>query len=377
MLHVVTWSLAEWHFHRYACNGWIMTMTNIIIINCYMTVFCMLYWLSWLSLLLCGRKEGYVFTHVCLSIFSSLMLMWTLKWQVTVTSFFEKVIYRTPVTACSWQHVHKLLFFHVCSLHKVLVYLRTRYCIVTSGECLLTGACNCQSCVDEKANEDLQHGFSDDSSRLVQTSDNRIQSIYLIDHVKVDTCNQLDTDMHIQSSQHKLTCFVCNRTFRYAGTLKKHLHLHAAEPPFSCKVCGKAFTSSGHLKRHLHSHIGKQSFSCKVCGRAYTRSGYLNVHMRSHTGERPLSCKVSSKDFVCSSKLNHHVHSHTEERPFSCQVCGQAFTSSGYLSVHMRSHTAERTLSCKVSSKDYVFAQVKPSHAQLHGRTAFHLQSLW
>ena len=58
----------------------------------------------------------------------------------------------------------------------------------------MTGARNWQSFVDEKTNEDLQHSFTDNSSRLVQTFDNRTQSLYLSNHVKVDTSNQLDTD---------------------------------------------------------------------------------------------------------------------------------------------------------------------------------------
>ena len=50
------------------------------------------------------------------------------------------------------------------------------------------------STVDERTKEDLQHSFSDNSRRLIQTSDSRTQSVCLSGHVRVDTSNQLDTD---------------------------------------------------------------------------------------------------------------------------------------------------------------------------------------
>jgi len=50
------------------------------------------------------------------------------------------------------------------------------------------------STIDGKTKEDLQHSFSDNSRRLIQTSDSRTQSVYLGDHVTVDTSDQPHAD---------------------------------------------------------------------------------------------------------------------------------------------------------------------------------------
>ena len=165
---------------------------------------------------------------------------------------------------------------------------------MTSGECLLTGACNRQSYINEKTNEDLQHSLSDNSSRLVQTSDNRTQSVYLSDCVKDDTSNELDTDDD------------CKQSYSACDTETHGKGGHG----FPCTVCSKTFKYASTLKNHMRSHTGERPFNCKVCGKAYTSSSYLNVHMRSHTGERPFSCNVCSKAFVCISRLNGHMRSH-------------------------------------------------------------------
>ena len=140
-----------------------------------------------------------------------------------------------------------------------------------SGECCLTGACNCQSCMNDKTDEDLQHSLSDNRRRLVQTSDNSTQSaVYLSDHVGVDTTYQLDTDedckqaysacdteMNAESDQHRITCNVCNRKFAKASKLKIHMCIHTGDRPFSCKDCDKMFTFSSGLIRHKRVHTGE------------------------------------------------------------------------------------------------------------------------
>jgi len=92
---------------------------------------------------------------------------------------------------------------------------------------------------DEKTKEDLQQSFSDNSRRLIQTSDSRTQSVYLSDHVRVDTSNQLDTDddckqsysacdteMHVETDDHRFTCTVCSKKFKWPSALKTHACSH-------------------------------------------------------------------------------------------------------------------------------------------------------
>jgi len=146
--------------------------------------------------------------------------------------------------------------------------------VVISGECYLTDACNCQSCMNETTNEDLPQSLSDNSRRLVQTSDNRTQSVYLSDHARVDTSNQLDTDedckqsysacdteMQDESGQRRFVGEVCNRKFTKARKFTTRMSIPKRKRRFRCEVCDKKFTCPRDLKRHMHIHTGERPFN--------------------------------------------------------------------------------------------------------------------
>jgi len=206
------------------------------------------------------------------------------------------------------------------------------------------------STIDEKTKEDLQHSFSDNSRRLIQT-----QSVYLGDHVRVDTSDQPDADddykqsysacdaeMHVDTGEHRFTCTVCTKKFKYATTQKRHMRIHSGEQPFSCKVCEKKFTRSSSLRNHMRIHSGERPFSCKFCGKKFTHSSGLRQHMHFHSGERPFTCKVCEKKFMTSSHLINHMRIHSGERAFTCKVCAKKFTDSCNLRQHMRIHSGEQ-----------------------------------
>ena len=177
---------------------------------------------------------------------------------------------------------------------------------------------------DQKTNEDLQHSLSDSSRTLVQTSDDRTQSaVYLSDHVRVDTSNQLDTnedcnqsysacdiEVHATRSQHKYVCKFCDQSYVSASKFKSHMRIHVGERAFICNVCNKKFTQSCHLARHKRIHTGECPFCCEVCGKKFARLTCLKKHMHIHTGERPFSCEVCDKKFTRSYELIRHVHSY-------------------------------------------------------------------
>jgi len=210
--------------------------------------------------------------------------------------------------------------------------------IVTSGECCLAGACNCQSCMNETTNEDLPQ------RRLVQTSDNRTQSaVYLSGHVTVDRSNQLDTaedckpsysacDTAVQDEsgqqQHVFKCEVCNIKFAKASSLTTHMYTHTW---VRCKVCDKKFTRFCELQSHMRIHTGEKPFSCKVCDKKFRQLGHLSTHMTVHTGEKPFCCEVCDKKFTQLGNLRTHIRLHMGEKPFSCKVCDKKFTTSHHL----------------------------------------------
>jgi len=199
-----------------------------------------------------------------------------------------------------------------------------------------------------------QHSLSDNSRRLVQTSNNRTQSVYLSD-IRVDTSNQLDadddckqsysacdTEMHANSDQLLFACEVCDRKFVIASQLTTHMIIHRSERPFSCDVCDKRFIRSSHLRTHMRIHTGERPFVCKVCDKKFAQSSTLNAHMRIHTGERPFVCQVCDKKFTQSSTLKAHMRIHTGEKRFSCGVCAKKFARAFSLRTHMCTDKGEQ-----------------------------------
>jgi len=207
---------------------------------------------------------------------------------------------------------------------------------------------------DGQTNEDLQHSLSVNSRRLVQTSDNRTQSVYLSDHVRVDTSNQLDTDedckqsysacdteVHVESDQQRFTCEVCDQTFPKASSLKLHMRSHTKVKTYiSCKFCDRKFKYTSALITHERIHTGERPFVCYVCDKKFKQSHSLKTHMGIHSGQRlrPFSCEVCNKKFLQSGNLTNHMRIHTGERPFSCKVCGKTFTDPSTLRNHMDTH---------------------------------------
>jgi len=309
---------------------------------------------------------------------------------------------------------------------------------VTSGECCLAGACNCQSCMNEKTNEDLQHSLSvesdrhpfkvtnsietttsgidiptevpgshmepdvletlylsqhslsDNSRRLVQTSDIRTQSVCLSDHVRVDTSNQLDTDedckqsysacdaeVHVESDQPVCThtgkgpfsCNICRKNFTLLWSLKTHIHVHKGEGAFSCKVCEKKFRKSSQVLRHMRIHTGEKSFSCEECGDNFTQPHSLRKHMLLHTGKQPFSCEACSKKFTQLGHLTRHMRIHTGEKPFACKDCDKKFIDYSGLRTHMLVHTggwSESPFSCNFCGKTYTRLSNLNTHMHVH-----------
>jgi len=88
-----------------------------------------------------------------------------------------------------------------------------------------------------------QHCLSDNSRRLVQTSDSRTQSVvYSSNHTyaRVDTGNQLDTDDD------------CKQSYSACDT---ELHANSDLHPFACEVGDRMFVKARQLKSDINVMI--------------------------------------------------------------------------------------------------------------------------
>ena len=98
-------------------------------------------------------------------------------------------------------------------------------------------------------------------------------------------------------------CDVCEKVFRYASYLVRHMRIHTNEKPYECDVCEKRFIQSGDLKTHMRIHTNEKPYECDVCERRFTQSSTLKAHMRIHTNEKPFECDVCEKSFRTSGTL--------------------------------------------------------------------------
>ena len=49
-------------------------------------------------------------------------------------------------------------------------------------------------------------------------------------------------------------CHVCEKSFKQAGCLKRHMVIHTGEGAFQCHICEKTFTLAGSLKAHGNTY---------------------------------------------------------------------------------------------------------------------------
>lgn len=71
---------------------------------------------------------------------------------------------------------------------------------------------------------------------------------------------------------------------------------------FQCTVCDKSYKFAGDLAKHVRSHTISSPYQCSICLRKFTHIGSLNTHLRIHSGERPYKCincdKVRKRQFI-------------------------------------------------------------------------------
>ena len=81
----------------------------------------------------------------------------------------------------------------------------------------------------------------------------------------------------------------CDKTFKLARDLKRHMVMHTNERPYKCTHvgCGATFAWTRNLKAHMITHSGLKPYKCPhaACGYAFAWARGLNDHMMTHTEE--------------------------------------------------------------------------------------------
>lgn len=102
-------------------------------------------------------------------------------------------------------------------------------------------------------------------------------------------------------------------------------------------MCQKSFKLARYLTRHMVVHTGLKSDKCKVCQKAFSRSDQIKAHFGIQVDLKPCSCNFRFASFRCSSHLIVHSRTRTGEKPYKCGICTKAFTTYGNLGAHQTS----------------------------------------
>ena len=166
-------------------------------------------------------------------------------------------------------------------------------------------------------------------------------------------------------------CELCNRRFKRASHLKRHMLIHTGEKNFKCETCGKHFTTFHYLKLHDRLHTGEKPYQCEICQKWFTHWSNFSIHKRSHTNERPYPCPICGKSYTGSSHLRRHMFIHAGDKPFKCEICKKDFAQQSQLKSHMVTHTGEKPYACSVCGKRFAQTSALGKHTLMHAYEAY------
>ncbi|KAJ8392955.1 hypothetical protein AAFF_G00071590 [Aldrovandia affinis] len=184
-----------------------------------------------------------------------------------------------------------------------------------------------------------------------------------------------------QLLMHRKMCPICERSFKWRGSLPAHIVRHTDNKLFSCEVCGKTFSYQTNLARHLIIHSGTRPYACRHCGKTFNQSSNLRQHLLVHAkaGARRRAaeseggvpgpgllhtCPECPSSFKTFTQLQKHRRSHTGQDWFLCSVCGLEPCKCQQEDLGSASHQDKESLSCPRCSVLFESQPELDSHTQ-------------
>ena len=160
-------------------------------------------------------------------------------------------------------------------------------------------------------------------------------------------------------------CSHCEKVFKSACDMKRHLTVHSSEKPYLCEFCNTSFTLQQNLARHIqkqHSQQGQEErYKCEFCGNDYKDKSSLKTHQLKHMPggqetKRPYQCATCGVSYACKSSLIQHVEVvHEGKNPVKhiCPICGKQFKKTQNYKAHHRAHLYGKVASCDLCGSTF------------------------
>lgn len=89
----------------------------------------------------------------------------------------------------------------------------------------------------------------------------------------------------IKTKRKRYACDQCDKSYIESQSLKSHKKLiHEGYDEHACVHCDKRFRYAKRLERHLRSHTQGNPFECYQCRKTFTKFQNLREHFNTHTG---------------------------------------------------------------------------------------------
>ena len=217
---------------------------------------------------------------------------------------------------------------------------------------------NWQNVVDinlSDVHSDSESVHSDDLPTSVHSDSGSVHSVgqeneSTVDQMSVTTGEQVNADIHIDSSQGKVSFECPERDYKcsYKNILEEHMQSHTGEKPFLCHVCEIEHKDMDSLEKHLETHNINES---PKQGNKVIQTESLEGQLTIHTDEKPFLCLDCNVRCGSDDELQLHISSHLtenitgesdkEEQTFQCTECDYTSTCKTELNLHKKSHTGE------------------------------------
>ncbi|XP_055761386.1 zinc finger protein 420-like isoform X6 [Salvelinus fontinalis] len=150
------------------------------------------------------------------------------------------------------------------------------------------------------------------------------------------------------------TCCVCGKILTCTSQMERHLKSHSKARPFHCAICERSFKYKDSLKKHQeilghegiledfglsvdHQQVEVNTESCSspLTTKENNTEPLIKAFTPAPTAKEH-ACTVCGKILDCASHLATHMRSHSDERPYQCVNCEQRFKYKQSLNQHQR-----------------------------------------